>query len=257
MKKLILINDKKMNVNIFGDGYIPIIVLHGLGAKNPTKDFNLLINEFISDSSLKIILIEYFGCGLSDDSCERRNNQNIVNEIRVALKSLNLIPPYILIPHSMSGLYSLYYANKYPEEIFAIIGIDIPTPKLCLEYFKGDRYKQYSLDEVKDIGMTTAYLNEWNEIINNAKELKEIKYPKNLNVISFLSSYNVNEMEKALKEKLITKNWTQMHEELISNPKIQHIQVLEGDHWLHRNQYDKIYEETKRITAKYNIQIRN
>ena len=251
LKKSILINKRKMSVNIFGNGHINVVILCGLGAKNPLNDFELLINKFVNNHSLKIILIEYFGCGTSDDTCEKRSNQNIVNEIRFVLKSLELDPPYILIPHSISGLYSLYYANKYPDEIFALIGIDISTPKLCLEYFKGDRYRQYSLDEVKNIGITMAHLNEWNEIINNAKELENTKYPKNLNVISFLSSYNVNEMEKAVKEKLVTRNWIEMHKDMIINPKIQTIQVLEGNHWLHRNQYNRIYKESEDIIKKY------
>ena len=48
--------------------------------------------------------------------------------------------PYILMPHSISGLYSIYYANTYPEEVAGIIGIDCTLPKMA-EYF-GEEYPE-------------------------------------------------------------------------------------------------------------------
>lgn len=237
-----------MSVNIFGSGYINLVILHGLGAKNPVKDFELLVNKLTSETSFKVILIEYFGCGSSDDTLENRNNENIVEEIRYALKSISAKSPYILISHSISGLYSFYYVNKYPNEVFAIVEIDIPTPKFYLEYFTGEQYQKLSLEDAKKMGATVAHLNEWNEMRNNARELENFKYPKNLNVISFLSSYNVNEMNKAVKEKMLTKNFVQFHEEIITNNEIQRIKILDGNHWLYRNQYNKICDEIKILT---------
>lgn len=38
------------------------------------------------------------------------------------------------MPHSVSGIYSMYYANKYPDEIKEIIGIDCTLPQV-VEYF--------------------------------------------------------------------------------------------------------------------------
>ena len=41
--------------------------------------------------------------------------------MREALQKSNIKGPYILMPHSVSGVYSMYYANKYPDEVKAII----------------------------------------------------------------------------------------------------------------------------------------
>lgn len=38
------------------------------------------------------------------------------------------------MPHSISGIYSLYYANKYPDEIQSVVGIDFTLPQ-ALAYF--------------------------------------------------------------------------------------------------------------------------
>ena len=36
--------------------------------------------------------------------------------------------PYILVPHSMSGSEAIRWKQKYPDDIRAIIGIDVATP---------------------------------------------------------------------------------------------------------------------------------
>ncbi|MEK5325978.1 hypothetical protein [Aeribacillus sp. FSL M8-0254] len=38
------------------------------------------------------------------------------------------------MPPSISGIYSMYYANAYPDEVKAVIGIDFTLPQ-ALEYF--------------------------------------------------------------------------------------------------------------------------
>jgi pimeloyl-ACP methyl ester carboxylesterase len=49
------------------------------------------------------------------------------------LALLKLPPPYILVGHSMGGLYMLYYASRYPQEVAGILLLDAtsadgPTP---------------------------------------------------------------------------------------------------------------------------------
>ena len=68
--------------------------------------------------------------GWSDLTDKERTVENIVGEIRMALKEANIEGPYILMPHSISGIYILYYANQYPSEVKAIIGIDPTLPQI-------------------------------------------------------------------------------------------------------------------------------
>ena len=82
----------------------------------------------------KVVVVESFGYGWSDITEKERTVENIVEEIRTALKKANIEGPYILMPHSISGIYSMYYANKYPKEVKAIIGNDPTFPKVW-EYF--------------------------------------------------------------------------------------------------------------------------
>ena len=220
-------------------------------------------------------MLEYFGYGFSDSTGEIRSNENFVQEIRSALKELKIEPPYILMPHSFSGIYSMYYATKYPEEVSAIIGLDDSKPnqmknnnsvnkhgydkiksflgtyriidffnKNYMEdmFFKGIDKSLYSEDLLdlmhKDFVWhynTIPNINEDNMTYQNASELFDVKYPEDLPVVSILCSKN------AEKESL---GWVKLHEDVISNSSIQKIEILEGRHYIHYSKVNSISKLT-------------
>ncbi|MED1441370.1 alpha/beta hydrolase [Aeribacillus composti] len=120
-----------MHVYTKGDGENTIVLLSGLGTAAPVLDFEPLVNELAKNH--KVVVVESFGYGWSNVTNKERTVENIVEGIRTALKS-NIEGPYILMPHSISGIYSMYYANAYPDEAKAVIGIDFTLPQV-LEYF--------------------------------------------------------------------------------------------------------------------------
>lgn len=66
--------------------------------------------------------MEPFGYGLSDQVDTERSIENIIEELYTCLEEIG-VHQYYLMAHSISGLYSLYYANTYPEKIHGFIGI--------------------------------------------------------------------------------------------------------------------------------------
>lgn len=59
----------------------------------------------------------------------------MLSETREALKLSGVERPYILYSHSMSGIEAIYWAEKYPQEIHGIIGLDMAVPE-AYENFK-------------------------------------------------------------------------------------------------------------------------
>ena len=51
-----------------------------------------------------------------------------MNEQREALMTLRETGPFILAPHSMSGLEAMRWKQLYPDEVSGIIGIDMANP---------------------------------------------------------------------------------------------------------------------------------
>lgn len=68
------------------------------------------------------------GYGDSDSVQTPRDAQTIVGELRMTLQSLGLKPPYVLVGHSVGGLYFQYFARRYPDEVKALLLVDSTHP---------------------------------------------------------------------------------------------------------------------------------
>jgi pimeloyl-ACP methyl ester carboxylesterase len=73
------------------------------------------------------------GYGNSDFASTPRDGKHIVDELRSLLKSKHLNPPYVLVGHSLGGLYMQLFARRYPDEVSALVLVDSTHP----EQFKG------------------------------------------------------------------------------------------------------------------------
>ena len=118
---------KNMVVDIKGEeNETTIILLPGWGSPSPVLEFLPLAEQLSKE--YRAITIEPFGYGLSDVADTERNIDTIVEELHECVKELDY-NQYYLMAHSLSGLYSLYWANVYPQEVQGFIGIDPSVPK--------------------------------------------------------------------------------------------------------------------------------
>lgn len=121
------INGNNMSIYVEGSGSRTLVFLSGGGTCSPILDFKSLYSLLRDD--YRIVVVEKFGYGYSDIVDEDRNIQTILSETRLALNKAGIEGPYVLCPHSMSGIEALYWAQKYPDEIEAIIGLDMAVPE--------------------------------------------------------------------------------------------------------------------------------
>ena len=66
-----------------------------------------------------------------------RTGAVIVAELHAVLKKAGVQPPYVLVGHSLGGLYMSLYARTYPEEVAGLILMDSTHPEQierCLQY---------------------------------------------------------------------------------------------------------------------------
>lgn len=69
------------------------------------------------------------GYGKSTPASTPRDGEHIVDELRALLDSRKLTPPYVLVGHSLGGLYMQLYARRYPAEVAALILVDSTHPE--------------------------------------------------------------------------------------------------------------------------------
>lgn len=73
------------------------------------------------------------GCGSSDPISTPRDGSYIIDELRLFLKNNGLEPPYVLVGHSVGGLYMQLFARRYPLEVTGLVLVDSTHPN----QFKG------------------------------------------------------------------------------------------------------------------------
>lgn len=276
---LVEVDGKNMHVYTKGEGPNTIVLLSGLGTTAPVLDFEPLIDEMSKTN--KVIVVEPFGYGWSELTDKDRTVENLVEELRTALIKSNIEGPYILMPHSISGIYSMYYANKYPDEIKAIIGID-PTLPDALEYFDETvptmpkymsfiaptgiarlglylspdgflpladegTYSDQNLKMTKILSARRGYnknvVNEANEINNNIEKTHNLSFPSDMPVMIFTTNdEKVNEEGKS--------NIT-FYQSQLSNAPFHKLVPIEGHHYLHWTQYQEMSEYVHEFTNAF------
>lgn len=244
------IDNKTMRAYVKGSGDHTVVLLSGWATEDPINDFNPVVEKLCD--KYRVVVLEYFGYGSSSQTSAERSNKNLVEEIRTALAKLEIKPPYILMPHDMSGLYSLYYANHYPEEVEGIIGIDMDLPQEQLERWPtgkdfNDKAKITSLSNE----LNETMVNQWNKFRENSEEVQDTKYSSTLPVLAFLATEQIEEVNDLIKKGEMKTSWEQMNRDMITNDAIQNIKILAGEHYLHHEQADQIAKLSEEFIDQY------
>lgn len=124
--QLVEVEGHSMSVYLGGEGEKTLVFLSGGGTCSPILDFKSLYT--LLEDQYRVAVVERFGYGFSDIVDKSRDINSILEDTRAALACAGITGPYVLCPHSMSGLEALYWAGKYPEEISAIVGLDMAVP---------------------------------------------------------------------------------------------------------------------------------
>lgn len=123
-------------VHVYSEGEIcdkpTLVFMSGSATVAPVYDFKSLYS-LLSDK-YHIIVVEKPGYGYSDIFEVDRDIDTMINEVRTAISLSGEEGPYVLVPHSMSGLEAIYWAQQYPDEVVGIAGLDMAVPK-SYEYF--------------------------------------------------------------------------------------------------------------------------
>jgi len=101
-----------------------VVLQAGLGDDSSTYK-ELLKN---SNNSFSYVAIDRLGKGDSSKPANGRSPCDIAKEQREALINAGFKPPFILVGHSLGGLYQYVYAKMYPSDVAAMILLDPTHP---------------------------------------------------------------------------------------------------------------------------------
>jgi pimeloyl-ACP methyl ester carboxylesterase len=261
------VDGKEMNVVVSGAGDDTIVLLPGLGTAAPGLDFQPLISEL--DDTHRVVAVEPFGTGLSDQTDTPRTATAIAGEVHEALSHLG-VDRYALMGHSISGVYALEYSRLYPDELTAFIGIDssvpdqpgaedpVPTDGLVAlralgllrvaSALGGDTYAGLPYDESTKEQMrllttknSTAptLLDEMERTPANVASVSGATFPADLPVLIFVAQSDASADADAGAD-----GWLELHETQAASVDRGQVVPLPGEHYLHHTQSARIAADT-------------
>lgn len=120
-----------------------IVVLPGSSMPSPVYNYKKLYSRFADE--YRVAVPEKFGYGYSSINDSPRDVDTILEQTRQALALAGEKPPYILMPHSMSGIEAQMWAHKYPQEVSGIIGLDMALTRHYEGMNLGSRQTVYKI----------------------------------------------------------------------------------------------------------------
>jgi pimeloyl-ACP methyl ester carboxylesterase len=250
------------------------VILSGYGCSTAHYEFDTFADKLKDD--YKIIIVEPLGVGLSDGTTRKRTVENYCEELHELMQYLEY-DKYTIIGHSIAGLYSLYYANQYTDEVEAFIGIDASLPhqsddapwiakpkntrmlykiirvafvktgieRLITELSFDQTMKQIPTltDDDRDKALAlycTASLTD-----TQMDEMNEL--PDNMNKCYDMKfPLEVPVLYVLAKENTESMaSWEQIHKDAVTNPKSK-VTVIDGEHYLHFTSLDVLVDEIQK-----------
>lgn len=185
-------------MNIFAEGAKQscdaptIVLLSGSGVAAPIYDYKVLYSRLTH--TYRIVVAEKFGYGYSDVGGLPRDVATLVEESRAALKKAGESAPYILMPHSMSALEAVYWAHTYPDEVTAIVGLDMAVP----DSYQADNIIRITLMKI-GVFFGLHRIPVFNPVSRLGLTDEEFEQHKLLNARNSLNSDIYNECKAVLK----------------------------------------------------------
>ena len=279
--QLVDVEDGQMHVYSMGNGEKKIVLLPGMGVGLPSADFAPLMRKL--SEKYTVVTVEYFGVGFSSETSKPRTSENYVEEIRAALSQAGFKAPYALMPHSISSVYSEYYAAKYPKEVEAIISLDgtstafyAEMPAIVKSILPIAKFQQavgmlsviapltankkqllsagFTEKEISDI-LTFAGFSINNTVLEQIqsssefiKQTMDLPFPESVPYFKVISKKTYETPNKQLK--MTPQEYQNEHLERIG----KHVkyEILDGTHFIYANNVDRIAEITDNLLRKDN-----
>lgn len=119
-----LVHERWVENAVAGTGGPVVVFESGLGADLRTWD---RVFPAVSERTTAFAYSRP-GFGASERSASERSGRVVVEELRELLRARGLKPPYVLVGHSLGGLYLQLFARRYPEEVAGLLLIDSSHP---------------------------------------------------------------------------------------------------------------------------------
>lgn len=226
-----------------GQGSPSVVLEAGWG--NGRESWSPIYNSL--SEITQVFAYDRAGYGSSRSSNTERDGATIVQELHTLLQSLDLLPPYILVGHSLGGTYMELYARTYPEEIAGVVLVDsrhADFTRQCLQSGINicapprnivNRYPVELQSEIKGLNQTT------NSILNSG-DFPDVP----LRVLTGANNSHVSSAFRRI--------WMDTQRELATlSSQATHTVCKQCGHYVHHDIPDLVISAIKDVVNQYRI----
>lgn len=120
MPKRVSVGDHQLRISVTGAGS-PTVILETFGPAS-LETWNRLQPKIARFA--KVVSYDHAGYWGSEPGPKPRDATQIARELREALRSAHLPPPYVLVGYSFGGSYIRVFAGLYPDEVKGMVFLD-------------------------------------------------------------------------------------------------------------------------------------
>lgn len=141
----VAVDGRRIRMLVAGSGNATVVFENGYAA--PLETWGRVQPEV--STFARTVSYDRAGFGLSQLGPSPRDGRRIAAELHGALQRANVPPPYILVGHSLGGLYVRVFAGMYPDEVAGMVLVD---PMHEVEALEGSS----TLPELSSLPVTAA-----------------------------------------------------------------------------------------------------
>ncbi|MDM8555484.1 alpha/beta hydrolase [Desulfococcaceae bacterium HSG7] len=230
--------DSKSEYISIGSGTPVIVFENGMGMKMDTWDalFRQLGHRH------RLFAYNRPGYGGSYTHPPLKKAVDIAEELRNILKKTGHHPPYILVGHSMGGIYINLFARMYPHEVKGVVFIDSSHPEQYAYQKKHDPWFEIGKFAVQ--GKDTAYEFGFMETIE--KEFIQAGQFPQIPLIVLTSGKT--EMAESAKTRL---QWIRFQDDLASlSKRSEHRIVKNSGHFIYIDQPEVVIKAIRKVANR-------
>jgi pimeloyl-ACP methyl ester carboxylesterase len=117
-------NNVHLEYQLIGKGAINIVFLNGFRIQFNTWD--KVYPELAAENS--VFLFNRRGVGKSSKATIAQDGMAVICEMHSLFSNLSLTSPYVLVAHSLGGIFANLYTRIYPNQVAGVVFVDSPHP---------------------------------------------------------------------------------------------------------------------------------
>lgn len=226
-----------------GSGRPVVVFENGLGATLETwRAVQDDVSEFTETFSYNRA-----GYGGSPPAVGTRDAATVVGELRALLAARGLEPPYLLVGHSLGGLYMQYYARNFPAEVNGLVLVD------STHWDQFERLQSVAPTASSSVGMTGVGREEFTAMEASCRQVRDSPslQPMPLIVLSAGQPSGSRMPRSAVARaapRVPAEFWDEMQRELAAQlPGARHTIAERSDHFIQERQPQYVWASVRDI----------